>query len=595
MPLDVVALVTAVLGTSSPVELHDLVDTMPELLSDEVGAALRAVAEHAAAEGERDLSEHAGVLADLLRRCRLVGPDEAFAEAAGGGTGVEEAWAAAVEARDRGDADATEHGWRRLLTLLPAQVRRPVPLARLDALSALGALLMARYADHEREPDLDETVAVFGAAAVEAEPGDAADHLANLAAGLMARHDLHGDATDVDRAVAAFESALREPGCRAGARSGLGAALLARHTTTGHRPDVDAAIEHLDAAVAADEEPDGEHLTNLGLGLSARYEATGMRDDLDRAVRVLRDGTDTLPAGSPQRSRATADLAYTLLLVYLVDGDASTLDDAVTTATEAVDHGAIVDLPGFRNTLSACLVARFERTGELDQLDAAVAAVHRAVDDTPATAPERAIYLDGLAGNLRDRYVWRGEVGDVRAAVAAAEEAVAATGVTDTERPRRLTTLANCLATDPAAGPATAERVVACCHEALELCPTEAPDRWLYTFDLAVTLLDRYESGHDREDLDAAVDGFRAALTLAPADLPQGAALHYDLAVALSSRHAAGGGDATGKRRNGRSARPACSEPSASPTSPSWRVGSWACDGRARRGGRRPPTRTGRP
>jgi len=117
---------------------------------------------------------------------------------------------------------------------------------------------------------------------------------------------------------------------------------------------------------------------------------------------------------------------------------------------------------------------------------------------------------------------------------------------TDTERRRRLASLANCLATDPsAAGRGTTERVVTCCREALDLCPADAPDRWLYTFGLAVAHLDRSEIGHDRDDLDAAVDGFRAALALAPTDLPQGAVLHYDLAVALSRRQAADG-DETG-------------------------------------------------
>lgn len=548
MPLDVVVLVTAVLEAGGLAELHGLVDATPALLDDEIGNTLRVVAAQADAEGEPDLGRHAEVLADLLRRCRLVGADEAFAEAAGSGTGVEEAWAAAVDTRDRGDLRTAEQWWRQLLSLLPPDDRRPVPLARLDALSALGALAMGRYTDGAGNAALDEAVDRFGAAVGEAEAGEAADHLANLAAALMARYDLRGDPADVDGAVSAFETALQEPGnspvSATGAHSGLGSALLVRHSYGGHPSDLDAAISHLEAAVAADESPDGDHLSNLGLGLTSRYDVTGVRGDLRRAVRVLRDATSVLPAESSHWCGAADNLGFALLQTYHLDGDATVLDEAVAMTERAIDHGATVDLPGYRNTLSACLVARFERTGELDQLDAALAAVQRAVDDTSPGAPERAIYLDGLAGSLRDRYVWRDEIADIRAAIVAAEEAVAATGPTDTERRRRLASLANCLATDPSAvGWATTERVVACCREALDLCPADAPDRWLYTFGLAVAHLDRAEIMDDGVDLDAAVDGFRAALALAPADLPQGAVLHYDLAVALSRRRAANGAE----------------------------------------------------
>jgi tetratricopeptide (TPR) repeat protein len=550
VPLDLVALVTGALGAVDPGVLRELVDTTPDLMSDDVVAALLVVAEQAGAEGEHALGGHAANLAALLRRCRLVGPEESFAEAAGGGCGVEEAWLAAIEARGAGDVDATERGWRRLLALLPASARRPVPLARLDALSALGALLLERHADGGGEAVLDEVVALFEAAAAEACHGGAADHLANLAAALMARHDERGDPADVDLAVAAFQGALADPGCspgcRSGARSGLGSALLVRHGHTGDRRDLDDAIRYLEAATDVDaaDDADGAYLSNLGQGLCARYEADGTSEDLRRSAEVLRAATTALPAGSPAWSGATANLAFALLLSYFTDGDPAVLNEAVALAGTAVEHGAAVDLPGYRNTLSACLDARFERTGELDQLDAAVAAVQRAVDDSPAAAPERSIYLDGLAGSLRDRYVWRGEVGDIRAAVAVAEEAVAATGPTDTERPRRLATLANCLATDPSsAGPATVERVVACCREALDRCPAESPELWLHTFHLAVALLDRHEDTGSPGDLDAAVDGFQAALARAPADLPQAAVVHYDLAVALTLREAAGGDD----------------------------------------------------
>jgi tetratricopeptide (TPR) repeat protein len=542
----------AVLAAPGLAELRALIDSTPELLSDGVGDALRVMAGQVRANGESDLADHADAVAALLRRCRLVGTSEAFAEVTRQPTGVEQAWAAAVTARDAGDTTGEEAEWRRLLVLLPERDERPVPLARLDALNALGALLLARYSDSGAAHCLDEAVRLWELAAEEAEPGPAADYRNNLAAGLIARYELRGDPVDLTRAISSFAAAVNDPNVslstRTFARNGLGGAQLTRYEASGERADLDSAISNLDASLAGEDgpRPDGVLLGNLGLGLLSRYEAAGNSNDLRRAVAVLRTAAAALSIGCPEGCSAAVNLGNALLQSYLADGATDVLDDAIATTEQAIASAPnTVDLPSYRNTLGGCLMARFDSTGELDQLDRAVAAFQQAVDDTPVHAPELAIYLDSLASGRREQFVRRGDSADIRAAITAAERAVAATGPTATERPRRLATLANCLATDPASASSAGhvERIVTCYSDAVRSSPADAPERWLYTANLASGLLDRYERDHVPADLDAAVLGYRDALTAAPAEAQGVASLHYNLAVALDLRHQAGGDD----------------------------------------------------
>ena len=544
--MSIVEDVVAVLAASPAAELRALVEQTPRLHGDEVGDALRLVADNARAEGDTELADHAVVVAALLRRCQLVGTAEAFAEAEGRPTGVEQAWVAALAARDAGQTDAAEAAWRRVLSLLPADAERPVPLARVDALSALGAVQLGRYRDGTGSRHLDQAVLLFSHAVAEAEAADRADHRNNLGAALMARYDLRGDRVDVDTAITAFtastEDAHASTPTRTFGRTGLGSALLARFEVAGQPADLDAAITHLQAALdASGTEPDGEVMGNLGLGLLTRYEAAGDQTDLRQAVAAFRDALASWPAEAAEWANASANLGHALLASYEADGDAAVLEEAVTIIERAIGSPGSdpVDLPAFRNTLGACLMARFERTGELDVLDRAVTTFQRAVQDTDPAAPERAIYVDSLAGGRLERFVRRGDPADVHAAVAAAESALRMTEPAAPERPRRLATLANCLATDPAASMSDvgAERIVACYAEAQRLAPVDSPEWWLYATGYASGLLDRYGHHHDPDDLDGAVRGYRDALAKAPDGAGGMSALHYNLAGALDLRH----------------------------------------------------------
>ena len=122
--------------------------------------------------------------------------------------------------------------------------------------------------------------------------------------------------------------------------------------------------------------------------------------------------------------------------------------------------------------------ARFERTGDLADLDAAIDLLRQAVAASPADHPDRARYLSNLGVALRARFERTGDRADLDAAVDAGRQAVAAS-------------------------------------------PADHPDRALYLSNLGAALQIRFERTGDRADLDAAIDAGRQAVAASPGRPPR--------------------------------------------------------------------------
>ena len=140
-------------------------------------------------------------------------------------------------------------------------------------------------------------------------------------------------------------------------------------------------------------------------------------------------------------------------------------------AATPADHPARAT---FLSNLGLALPARFERTGDLADLDAAIDVGRQAVAATPADHPDRARYLSNLGGALRIRFERTGDLADLDAAIDAGRQAVAAT-------------------------------------------PADHPDRATYLSNLGRALRIRFERTGDRADLDAAIDALRQAVAVAVA------------------------------------------------------------------------------
>ena len=125
--------------------------------------------------------------------------------------------------------------------------------------------------------------------------------------------------------------------------------------------------------------------------------------------------------------------------------------------------------PSILNNLGTGLSDRYARTGQLADLDAAIAAYEDAVRRTPADSPDRASRLNNLGNGLRDRYARTGQLADLDAAIAAWEDAVRRT-------------------------------------------PAGSPDRASIQNNLGTGLRDRYARTGQPADLDAAIAAYEDAV-----------------------------------------------------------------------------------
>ena len=251
-----------------------IVEEHPELLSDEADGLLVRYIQMAEAQGNQKaravFEEHRA----LLRRCREIGVEAAFAEKTGGGGGVS----------------------------IPAAFREDVRLAKEAE---------ARYQRTSDPADLGEACAAWER--IWAHPGfataEAAFRLAALndgAGAFLRRYQRLGELGDLERAIGHLEEAVAgtPPGSPdlPGWLNNLGAGLSARYGRTGELADLQRAVRAYQEAVAAT--PTGSPdlpgwLNNLGTGLSARYGRTGELGDLEGAIRAYEKAVARTPPGSP--------------------------------------------------------------------------------------------------------------------------------------------------------------------------------------------------------------------------------------------------------------------------------------------------------
>jgi len=101
------------------------------------------------------------------------------------------------------------------------------------------------------------------------------------------------------------------------------------------------------------------------------------------------------------------------------------------------------NLPMYLNNLGTGLSERYARTGELPDLQRAIASWERAVGETPPGSPDLPSRLNNLGTGLRERYARTGELPDLERAIASWERAVGETPPGSPDLPSRLSNLGN--------------------------------------------------------------------------------------------------------------------------------------------------------
>ncbi|MCB9137703.1 MAG: tetratricopeptide repeat protein [Caldilineaceae bacterium] len=336
-------------------ESRRIVQEHPDLLSDQADGLLVQAVDRAGTDGnEQAATIYAEHLA-LLRRCRAVGVEEAFAEKMGG--------------RDEADSGEIPPELRPLLeamAALPEEERTTLAGLFADT-ESMEELLTAL----EKHPHLRDALVAAAAGRSGPEIPPQFTHDLQAAQQAEARYRQTGDFAALGMAQAAWRRILDHPDFdhapdrfRLVVLNNAGGVFLRAYWARGWAADLDLALQFWTEAVEAT--PAGSPglpsiLNNLGTGLRARFARSGREADLEAAIRRCEEAVEATPAGSP-------------------------------------------DLPSRLNNLGNGLSDRFARSGREADLEAAIGRYEEAVEATPAGSPDLPSRLNNLGNGLSARF-----------------------------------------------------------------------------------------------------------------------------------------------------------------------------------------------
>jgi len=459
------------IGARTWEESRRILEAYPELLTDEADALLgqwiAAAQARSAEEACRILEEHRV----LLRRCREVGIEEAFAERRRGSELVQTLFAFI-------QAETWEES-RRILEAHPELLtdEADAVLGRLiDTAQAQGDETALRI--FERHRTLLRRCREVGIPRAFAEKLLPPEVLAQAetiglipeqvleTVRLVAELALSGveisSPEDLERLLAE-QPEIREKLEQAVARFGGGPPIppefqadlrraqegVARYQQTGDLAALNEAIAAYERILNHPAFSQADERFRLGVWNDAggaylrRYWRTGNIADLDKALALWRQALEATPPGSPDRPGFLNNLGIGLSDRYERTGRLEDLEEAIRVYREAVEATppSSPDRPSRLNNLGTGLRNRYERTGRLEDLEEAIRVYREAVEATPPGSPEWPTILSNLGAGLFRRYERTGRLEDLEAAISVFREAVEATPPGSPDRPSRLNNL----------------------------------------------------------------------------------------------------------------------------------------------------------
>ncbi|MEU3618787.1 CHAT domain-containing protein [Streptomyces sp. NPDC006872] len=413
--------------------------------------------------------------------------------------------------------------------------------------------------------------------------------LAHACGFLVERHLLTGSPADLDEAVRAGRDAVgaAEPSHNmyAGACNNLALALRNRYERRGNRADLDEAVAHArkGTEAAAEMSVRAACLSTLSGVLVTQYLHGGALQALDESIAAGWTALDAMglsstaaamdPDGAdcpdssmddvPAAVPVLVNLANALFRRYERTGDLRDLDECIAAAREALrrSHPRDANHPQCLDQLNRGLQMRFQRTGAAEDLSEAVDAGRKALRRCPARDPARGIVLNNHARALRLRFEHRGDAADLNEAITAIRRALRTAPPGDTAHAlcqAQLSTLA-ILRHRFASDSVDLDTAVAAGAEALATAAPDDPCRGMYLCNLGIAHQERFTRHADPADLDAAVTAGLRAVLATPPDHPLYTTCQQNLGNTLLTRWVwrVEHGDGRGERRSGpvRSAR----------------------------------------
>jgi CHAT domain-containing protein/tetratricopeptide (TPR) repeat protein len=255
----------------------------------------------------------------------------------------------------------------------------------------------------------------------------------------------------------------------------------------------------------------------------------------------VRKHFDAVGAAGVDNHEATAQYIARLLGEALRTSSSIELNRTVELLRQAIDSTP-TDHPahsGNLSNLSVALQARFERSGEVTDLDEAIISGRAAAAAAkPANHPDPATIFSVLAAALRARFDMSGDPADLDEVITTSRAAVAAPVANHPNRPLHLSVLAAALRArfNLSGALADLDEAIMVSRSLAAVTPADHLDRAGILSDLGIALRDRFARCEELADLDEAIATARAAVAAAPADHPYRARILANLGLALRDR-----------------------------------------------------------
>lgn len=309
--------------------------------------------------------------------------------------------------------------------------------------------------------------------------------------------------------------------------------------------DLNAAIGYFSRSLEIDRESADTRwrLGALGTLWTDHFERTGDVADLHQAVERLQDAVPGDAVGvEPSEVAAATSLANVLRHRYMVSGDASDITRAVSLHERIAAVPADAETRGLRLTnLVSSIMARYERTGDITDLDHAIDLGRQSMADAPAEASWRATGANNLARALQTRFNLTRQVGDLREAIDHFAQALKLGP--PHEQGRGATNLGFALMSyyGEEKDERALDQALTMLRHAARLAAAGGAERSRPFAGLLDALLLRFRITGERADVDEAIQMGTMAVDLAAGNLPLLASGLGNLAVALNERFEAFG------------------------------------------------------
>ncbi|KAJ6613201.1 CHAT domain-containing protein [Mycena sp. CBHHK59/15] len=318
-------------------------------------------------------------------------------------------------------------------------------------LGNLGDSLLQRFERLGELTDLNQAVAKLETVVSLTPDGDPAkpSSLYILGHCLITQFGWLGGLAALNQAVVNFEAALRltqDGDPEKPARLGIfGGSLFTRFKQLGEIADINQAVAKLDAAVSLTPNDHPEkvfHLCNLGSCLRSRFEWLGDLADIGQATSKFEDALRLTPDGHPDKPSRLGNLGGCLTTRFERLGDLVDINRAILMLETAIvltpdDHpekpsyltnlgiqysrsfsGLVTwyedtlritpdghpDKPSYLANLASSLLLRFERLGDMADLNESVSRLKSALEITPEHHPNRPLLLNNLGHSLASRF-----------------------------------------------------------------------------------------------------------------------------------------------------------------------------------------------